>query len=280
MDSDNQQQRPLILICWRGKDMNGATHVSMEKLKWHLFRNGFAAVELNSRGAYLHNVTRKLWQGTTVCDPKAGPFPQSQHEGLRGYHRILVIDNDMSFEPADFDRLYEADVDIISGVYVTSDGSTMIHMLQGEEGTLLKTQKVPEGDGPVEVGSVGFGFTMLKPGVLEAVPAPWCYYPIVAEMTQEEVDALWERCRQEPTPKRQLEEFLLATLMNLYGEDVGFCLNATKHGFKIHVHPQVILTHWKLMQVNPFDAVNMLAAMNKAQQMAVSGGSVAGELQE
>jgi hypothetical protein len=149
----------------------------------------------------------------------------SENVGVAGgveYGKLFWIDSDIEWEPEDFMRLYNSNLDVVSGLYVLDTAGTVAVNYPNLEGVPTRVNKVEFllHEEPVEVGGVGFGFVCVKSGVFEKMQRPWF---------------LINRVR-----------WSLETEMRVnVGEDYSWCANASRAGFKIFVDPLVKVRHHK-----------------------------------
>jgi GT2 family glycosyltransferase len=129
------------------------------------------------------------------------------------YNKVFWIDSDMGWTPEEFVKLYESDLDIISGSCVRADHKMAIFTF-GKVSEDLYMQFV----NPFQVESVGFAFICLKSGVMESVGYPW--FKVVYNTDEN-------------------GEFRLT------GEDIYFCRQARKAGYDVYVDPKVRPLHYK-----------------------------------
>lgn len=141
--------------------------------------------------------------------------------GAFTYGKIFWIDSDISWNLEHFIKIYESDLDIISGLYQTSPAGIVAVHFPDKEGRPTKVNKVEFmlHDEPVEVGGVGFGFVAMKSGVFEKCDRPWF---LINRVTWTDVEYP----------------------VNV-GEDYSWCANAQRNGFKIYVDPTVKVRHHK-----------------------------------
>lgn len=142
--------------------------------------------------------------------------------GGQEYKKIFWIDSDIEWEPEDFLKLWDSELDIVSGLYQLDIAGTVAVNYPNDRGVPTRVNKVEFllHDRPVEVGGVGFGFVAVKQGVFEKMERPWFLINRV-----------------------QLEED--RPLRVNVGEDYSWCANATRAGFKIYVDPLVKVKHHK-----------------------------------
>ena len=141
--------------------------------------------------------------------------------GKISYKKIIWIDSDIEWTPEDFMKIYDSELDVVSGVYQTHPNGTVAVNLTDSKGRPTKVNKVDfllhwE---PVEVGGVGFGFVGMKYGVFEKMKRPWFK---IREVEWDNVDFS----------------------VNM-GEDYSWCEGAKDVGFKIWVDPTVKVKHHK-----------------------------------
>ena len=144
------------------------------------------------------------------------------------YDKIFWIDSDIEWEIEDFKKLYESDLDIVSGMYaLNSDGmvcATSFNQGYYDRGIERPTPNLDElfffgKADPIEVFGCGFGFIAVKSGVFEAMDKPWFKIEHFS----------WDHLDYE----------------TFAGEDYSWCINARRSGYKTYVDPTVKLKHHK-----------------------------------
>jgi hypothetical protein len=136
--------------------------------------------------------------------------------GFFNYKKIMWIDSDISWGPEDFLSLYYSERDIISGAYMTVNGSIAASI----DGKNLAFPKEIPTTREVELQTCGFGFLCVKNGVFENMERPWFDSEI------------FERDGR---------------TMTTVGEDNSWCVKAHRSGFKIWLDPKVRVVHNKTM---------------------------------
>lgn len=135
------------------------------------------------------------------------------------YDKIFWIDSDIVWTPEDFLKLYFADLDVISGLYLLDDEKSV--PVQVVDGFLrLEKANVKFLEKTFQAGAVGFGFVCIKSGVFESMPRPWF--------------KLARLNRGDERPELMV------------GEDFSWCYSAIENGFKIWVDATVQVTHRKI----------------------------------
>jgi hypothetical protein len=135
------------------------------------------------------------------------------------YDKIFWIDSDIVWTPEDFLKLYFADLDIVSGLYLLDDEKSVpVQVVDGF--VRLEKANVKFLEKTFQAGAVGFGFVCIKSGVFESMPRPWF--------------KLARLNRGDERPELMV------------GEDFSWCYSAIENGFKIWVDATVQVTHRKI----------------------------------
>lgn len=124
---------------------------------------------------------------------------------------LLFIDSDMVFEPEDIEKLLKRDKDIIGAPYNYRFLPPKLTVkIQDEQGNKV-LKEMP--DGTIECYAVCTGFMLIKTEVFRNIPHPWFFF--------------------EQDKKGKL----------ICGEDVWFCRQARKAGYKIYFDPTTNVKH-------------------------------------
>lgn len=135
------------------------------------------------------------------------------------YDKIFWIDSDIVWTPEDFLKLYFADLDVVSGLYLLDDEKSVpVQVVDGFR--RLEKANVKFLEKTFQAGAVGFGFVCIKSGVFESMPRPWF--------------KLARLNRGDERPELMV------------GEDFSWCYSAIENGFKIWVDATVQVTHRKI----------------------------------
>ena len=135
------------------------------------------------------------------------------------YDKIFWIDSDIVWTPEDFLKLYFANLDIVSGLYLLDDEKSVpVQVVDGF--VRLEKANVKFLEKTFQAGAVGFGFVCIKSGVFESMPRPWF--------------KLARLNRGDERPELMV------------GEDFSWCYSAIENGFKIWVDATVQVTHRKI----------------------------------
>jgi len=164
------------------------------------------------------------------------------------YDRILWVDSDVTFSPADVENIIGHDVDVCTGLvkrdfnvfalkfYGKLDSglsamADVVEYARGEDGEAIngfdEFLKLRDERGLVEVGGCGGAFLCIKRGVYEAIPYPWYRTRNLRQIEKDEAG----------------KDFLAAELD--LTEDLGFSETLKEAGFRIWADPMVRPTHEK-----------------------------------
>jgi GT2 family glycosyltransferase len=206
-----------VLIATPGKMAHNAYIKSLvETTKW-LQQRGLTYKWLNSASSFIPNAREQ----TALDEPGQDWYATEIGCGQYTYDKIFWIDSDIEWNVEDFEKIYDSEFPVISGLYLLDQFGTVACSLFDEEylPKLTNQKDFTNMKEPVQVFGVGFGFVAMKSGVFEACSRPW----FKIRHMQKGID---------PAP------------INV-GEDYSWCLNARENGFKIMVDPTVKIGHHK-----------------------------------
>lgn len=206
-----------VLIATPGK-MAHNTYIQslIETTKW-LQQRGLTYKWLNSVSSFIPSAREQ----TALDEPGTDWYANEIGCGQYTYDKIFWIDSDIEWSVKDFEKIYDSEFPITSGLYLLDQLGTVACSLFDEEYLPKFTNQKDfiEIKEPVQVFGVGFGFVAMKQGVFEACSRPW----FKIRHMQKGID---------PAP------------INV-GEDYSWCINARENGFKIMVDPSVRVSHHK-----------------------------------
>jgi hypothetical protein len=194
--------------------------LAQEGLTWNFLNQGGSLVAMareSTIGGYDTN-------NINMTQPCSGDFT---------YDKIMWIDSDITWDPADFFKLYKSDKDIISGNYLMEDRHVPIY--NQPRGGMMPEEMLLAKKEPFKVAGAGFGFICVKQGVFEKMPRPW-FGPVPVPSFDEETG-------------EKKEDFILV------GEDLAWCTKAISSGFDIWVDPLVRVVHQKTFQLHWRDVI-------------------------
>jgi len=150
------------------------------------------------------------------------------HQELdKSISHFLYVDADVSFYADNVTWLLDRHVDIISGAYRARSAQQCYQagMWEGVPGNIGQYVSTVS-RGVVEVDWVGAGFLLVRREVLERMEYPWFRYEFVRVVMPSKVlpDTVEYHCVQ-------------------VEEDIGFCLNAKAHGYRILLDCEVHAQH-------------------------------------
>ena len=212
-----------IIICCPGDSFSGNFIKCLTYLIKHLNNKGFKVYFCSAYSRNIYEVRNKCMLGSPTKGSNQKPF-----NGIE-YDYILWIDNDIVFSPSDFDVLYKEDVNVISGLYVMANDKEFAAVEYWDEEYFQKNgsfEFLHKGDIgarllPFKVEYVGFGFLLIKRGVFEQISYPW-FEPTYLQI-------------------KDCKDFSM--------EDVTLCLKLSKLNIDIYVHPEVVVGHYKQIEM-------------------------------
>jgi GT2 family glycosyltransferase len=150
---------------------------------------------------------------------------QKPFDGKVEYTHLMWIDSDIIFAPQQFQKLLDADKDIVSGLYLMDNGKQFATVKDWDEEffkkngyfQFLSPDDIKDKKDLIEVSYTGMGFMLVKKGVFESMTYPWF----------------------KPIEKR------IGNMVDFTMEDVAFCLRANEKGYKIWIDPQIRVGHEK-----------------------------------
>jgi hypothetical protein len=202
--------------------------LSQEGLTWNFLNQGGSLVAMARESTIGGWDTNNL----KMTEPCSGEFT---------YDKIIWIDSDITWDVADFFKLYKSEKDIISGNYLMEDRHIPIY--NQPRGGMMPEEMLLAKHEPFKVAGVGFGFLAVKSGVFENMPRPW-FGPVPVPNYNEETG-------------ERTEDFILV------GEDLSWCTKAINSGFDIWVDPLVRVIHQKTF---PLIWRDQIEAMQKEQR--------------
>jgi hypothetical protein len=128
-----------------------------------------------------------------------GRMDLAQEAINEGADRVLWVDADMRFKPANVRKLLAHDLDVVG---VTYPKRRPPHEMTAQD---LTGERITPGEGLVEANHIGFGLTLMKIGVFRALPEPWFAFPWIEDTR------------------------------SFMGEDIYFCRHARYYGFKVFI---------------------------------------------
>lgn len=210
-----------VMICTPGHSLMGVYVECLLRTTKELDRLGISWGFSNQYASHVADAREWTLNGKNENNIKdTRPFG-----GKINYKKIIWIDSDIAWEPADFLKLYYSDKDILAGAYLLANGYTTIQKeLLKDFYTFDEIRNMNQE--PFRIGGVGFGFISFKPGIFESLSRPWF------QSVPVEVDLDGEPFR-----------------FNIIGEDLSLCARAAGVGYEIWADPTVRVTHHKMMKL-------------------------------
>jgi len=197
-----------IIFCVPGRNFSNNFLTSWTKLLKYCHENGIQA-ELSSGYTSIVHLARYTCLGINPqsdCNPCLNPFGEEID-----YDYLMWIDSDMVFKPEDFQKLIDADKQVITGL-AKIEASKYYACWVGKEDTRIDQGFLEKNSGVIEASFTGMAFMLIKKGVYELMQFPYFTVP-----------GNW-KC---------------------ISETMAFCHNLKTAGIPIHAHLEVIVGHEK-----------------------------------
>lgn len=210
-----------IVFCLPGRSFSGHFLQCWTALLNHCLHKGIDVVLSQRYNSNVYYVRTHCLGGNVLAGPTQQPWG-----GRLPYDYIMWIDSDILFSPEQFDTLLSRQKDIVGGLYFMEGNTQFACVKDWDEdyyrthGTFkfLQPPDLSKDGGLMEVAYNGFGFLLMKKGVIESVKYPW-FSPEHVKFND------------------SIQEFA--------SEDVSFCMKARRAGHKIYADPSVIVGHEK-----------------------------------
>jgi hypothetical protein len=215
------KKRTTVVFCIPGNKFSGNFLKAWTNLFAWCINNNINPILSNSYDSNVYYVRQKCLGPDVLKGKHQKPF-----DGKLNYDYLMWIDSDMVFTPEDFKALLDMNKDIASGIYKMVDQvqyatvekyNTQEYKDNGKF-TFLNDEILTNKPNIFPVEYTGFGWMLIKKGVIESMEYPW-FRPE------------WMNFGN------GIEDFT--------SEDVGLCINVKKKGYKIYVNKKVHIGHEK-----------------------------------
>jgi GT2 family glycosyltransferase len=219
-------QPPFVVVCIPGNNFSKEFVASLIDTIGFFNQNGIRFTFSMGYNSVVY-FARLLLLGADVLRGK----DQKPFDGKLDYTHILWIDSDIVWSPElHIKPLFAHDVDIVSGLYPLTDGKSFAAVLKKdwdldyfkEHGTFRFADATDFKDQKklIEMAYAGFGFMLMKKGVMESLEYPWF---------------------------KQIEIKIGDDIVDMTSEDTSACLRLREKGYKIWIDPKVRVGHQKMM---------------------------------
>lgn len=211
-----------VLIATPGHSLMGSYVMSLLATTQHLNAEGISWAWLNRYASHVADAREITLANSTLNNIKE----TRPMYGALTYKKIIWIDSDIAWTPDDFMRLYESDLDIVSGAYMLETGEVTAY--PNRLGPGMNARDIVNMTEPIKVHGVGFGFLAVKTGIFEQLSRPW-FQSVPVTMTGDD--------GQEYT-------------FPIMGEDISWCERVGRLGYEIWLDPTVMVTHHKMIRLD------------------------------
>lgn len=209
-----------IIFCLTGASFSGRFFDCFTELMHYCYKSNIDFAITRQESSVVYYVRNMCLGGDVLRGENQKPY-----NGKIEYSHLMWIDNDIVFSPQQFQKLLDYDKDIVSGIYMMSDGIHFATVQNWNEESFkknghfdfLKIEDIEQKTELVNVAYTGMGFMLIKKGVFESLTYPW-FRPVF---------------------------FSIGDAKDFSSEDVSFCRLISEKGFKIFVDPQIRVGHEK-----------------------------------
>jgi len=223
--SSNTQSQPFVVVCVPGNNFSKEFVTSLIDTI-DFFNNNDTGITFSiGYNSVVYFVRNQLLGADVLRGKDQKPF-----DGKLPYTHILWIDSDIIWSPdTHIKPLFAHNVDVVSGLYHMIDGKTFAAVLKKDwdldyfqkHGTFRFANATDFTELKlVEVAYSGFGFMLMKKGVMESLEYPWF---------------------------KQLEIKIGDNIVDMTSEDLCACLKLREKGYKIWVDPTICVGHQKTL---------------------------------
>ena len=215
-----QKKPPTIVFCFPGRSFSGDFLQNWSEVLLSCVRNGITPMLSQKYDPVVYYVRNKCLGGDVRRGVHQKPF-----DGKIPYDYLMWVDSDILFTFDQMVSLLKHDLPIVSGVYMKSDKVHYATVKTWDtsrftaDGSFEFLRPETIGDKPLEVDYTGFGFILIKAGVLESLEYPW-FQPVMHDLGN--------------------------GIKDFSSEDVSACLAFKNKGYKIVVDPNVRVGHEKV----------------------------------
>ena len=219
--------KPRVAVIPPGSNFSHNFLVSWTNFYGHLLHKCDAVWVNFPTGTFLNDVRNMGVDGNKdLSGPDFKPW-----NGERDYTHILWIDSDMIYEPWMFDELMKYEhLGCVGAGYPKQDKSSMVCAVAGADGQPHGMISIPDKIAPVLF--TGFGFLLMKRGLLEKIGYPWFNHEYL------------------PTPWTAMGETQM-------GEDISFFHKLNQAGLRAYIEPKVTkaIQHEKMIGLTNKDVL-------------------------
>ena len=217
--------KPLtVVFCIPGRSFSKDFLVSWSELLLQCLRNNINPILSPAYDPVVHYARNKCLGGSVLRGRYQKPF-----NGEIAYDYMLWIDSDVVYTFDHFKKLLSWNKQIVSGIYMMSDRVNFATVKNwdidyfGKHGSFkfLTEADTKDVTGLIEVAYTGFGFMLIRRGILESLEYPW-FQSIMHNLSVDDKD-----------------------VVDFSSEDSSICFMLRQKGYKIFVDPSVRVGHEK-----------------------------------
>jgi len=217
--------KPLtIAFCIPGRSFSKEFLTAWSEVLLQCFRNNITPLLSPAYDPVVHYARNKCLGGSVLRGRYQKPFNGEVH-----YDYMLWIDSDVVFSYDQIIKLLNWNKQIVSGIYMMADRVNFATVREwdieyfGKHGSFkfLTEEDIKDASGLMEVAYTGFGFMLMKRGVMESMEYPW-FRSIMHTLSVDDKD-----------------------VVDFSSEDSSMCYMLREKGYKILIDPSVRVGHEK-----------------------------------
>jgi len=217
-----------IVFCLPGREYSREFLLSWSDLLVQTIKRGHEVLISQNYSSVVHFARTRCLGGSLMSGILQKPF-----QGQIEYDYMMWIDSDMVFNQDDFFKLLDSPHDVTCGTYMMQDLKNLAAVKEmnvdyfkkhGNYEFITPETLKQDGEQYMKVDYSGMGWMLIKSGVIEKLQYPW--------FTSETQTILADDG---------------STIVELYSEDVTFCLALAKVGVPIMLDTNIRVGHQKSM---------------------------------
>lgn len=213
-----------IVFCLPGRSYSGSFLKGWSETLQACLLNGIRPLISQDYDPVVYYARNKVLGGDVRRGVNQKPF-----DGKVPYDYLMWIDDDIVFTFDQIKQLLNRKLDVVAGLYMMSDQKHFAavqnwdeqYYIQNGSFQFMTEEDIQGKQDPMPVAYSGFGFMLMKHGVIESLQYPW-FNPITYEFNVGGV---------------QIKDFS--------SEDTSICRMLTEKGIPVHIDPTVRVGHLK-----------------------------------
>jgi hypothetical protein len=214
-----------VIFCLPGNSYSGNFLRGWSEVLFQCPQHGIKPILIQDYDPVVYYARNKCLGGSVLRGGNQKPY-----DGKIDYDFMMWIDSDVLFTFDQFTKLINWNKEIVSGIYMMKDNEhfatvpewNIDYFKQTGSFKFLTPADIVGKTDLMEVAYTGFGFMLMKKGVMETMDYPW-FRPIMHDFSGEQ------------------------GIIDFSSEDSSMCYLLREKGFKIFVDPTIRVGHEKTL---------------------------------